>query len=178
MSRRGPHVYLKTDGLIKSHIYAGGGFEIKGEGTYVVAPPSLHPSGIQYQWLNPEITEILFVTNVRQWVKERALRIGIKINGALIPQFTSGKHLFITPERNRPVWVSSALSRTIPAGERNLTCFKLACYLFKHYPREQVVEMVLKWAKEKCKQPPRNLFKEDEVTRTLESAYLITIKEN
>lgn len=50
---RGYHVYLTTSERVKSHIYGGGRFEIKGEGTYVVAPPSLHPKEVHYYEVNP-----------------------------------------------------------------------------------------------------------------------------
>jgi hypothetical protein len=51
---RGYHVYLTVSEVTKSHIYGGGRFEIKGEGTYVVAPPSMHPKEVQYYEINPD----------------------------------------------------------------------------------------------------------------------------
>ncbi len=32
---------------------AGLGIDIRGDGGYVVAPPSVHPSGVKYEWLSP-----------------------------------------------------------------------------------------------------------------------------
>jgi hypothetical protein len=51
---RGYHVYLTASERVQSHIYGGGRFEIKGEGTYVVAPPSLHPKEVHYYEVNPD----------------------------------------------------------------------------------------------------------------------------
>jgi Bifunctional DNA primase/polymerase, N-terminal len=46
---RGLHVYLRSREQIRSRM--GNGLELKAEGGYVVAPPSVHPSGQRYQWL-------------------------------------------------------------------------------------------------------------------------------
>jgi len=51
---RGYHVYLTTSERVESHIYGGGRFEVKGEGTYVIAPPSLHPKEVHYYEVNPD----------------------------------------------------------------------------------------------------------------------------
>jgi hypothetical protein len=47
---RGLHVYFRSAGV--STIKCGDG-ELRGEGVYVVAPPSKHPSGTYYEWLVP-----------------------------------------------------------------------------------------------------------------------------
>jgi hypothetical protein len=46
---RGLHVYLSGSSPIESSRHDG--FELKADGTYVVAPPSVHPSGSRYEWL-------------------------------------------------------------------------------------------------------------------------------
>lgn len=167
MSRRGPHVYLKTGEAIKSHIYAGGRFEVKGEGTYVVAPPSIHPSGKQYQWLNREITKMLFVSNFKQWVKERDLRIGIEIDSFRKPQLIATRRLYITPETTCPRWVKEL----VPKGERNQCAFRVACYFFKHYPRTRAEALVTRWANTFCEDFPDKSFTEEALKATINSAY-------
>jgi hypothetical protein len=62
--RRGPdgkpkgcHYYFRAPvgaSLRNSAGVLGKGLDIRGDGGYVVAPPSLHPSGLLYQWLAPE----------------------------------------------------------------------------------------------------------------------------
>jgi len=47
---RGWHYYLAIDGPVKSKVLPYG--ELKGEGSYVVAPPSVHPSGRRYEWVD------------------------------------------------------------------------------------------------------------------------------
>jgi len=48
---RGVHVYVRPPGKVPPTRKLGG-IDVKGEGGYVVAPPSLHPSGKQYKWTN------------------------------------------------------------------------------------------------------------------------------
>ncbi len=56
-NRKGCHYYFRAPAgeLIRNSAgNLGKGLDIRGEGGYVVAPPSLHPSGRLYQWLAPE----------------------------------------------------------------------------------------------------------------------------
>ena len=50
LSARGGHVWLRTPWPLKSARWAGG--ELRGYRSYVVAPGSIHPSGILYRWAN------------------------------------------------------------------------------------------------------------------------------
>lgn len=66
----GIHLYFRDvgsaglSGSVRSS--ARGKLHVRSEGGYVVAPPSLHPSGKVYQWINPELT----VANLPSWLKE------------------------------------------------------------------------------------------------------------
>ncbi len=49
----GRHLYFKyPGGTIKNATALGGwpGLDVKGDGGYVIAPPSIHPSGERYRW--------------------------------------------------------------------------------------------------------------------------------
>lgn len=55
---RGVHVYFRADGVATCKYDDG---ELRGEGAYVVAPPSKHPSGAFYEWLtlpNGEVPKV------------------------------------------------------------------------------------------------------------------------
>jgi hypothetical protein len=55
--RKGCHYYFRAPAgavIRNSAGTLGRGLDIRGEGGYVVAPPSLHPSGLLYEWLAPE----------------------------------------------------------------------------------------------------------------------------
>lgn len=49
-ARRGGHVYYRDSGCETTKLGDG---EMRGTGSYLVLPPSVHPSGIRYSWLNP-----------------------------------------------------------------------------------------------------------------------------
>lgn len=52
---RGLHLYFRTAKLPKSHVMTKSGMnigEIRANGNYVVLPPSVHPSGVRYEWLD------------------------------------------------------------------------------------------------------------------------------
>jgi hypothetical protein len=48
-ARRGPHIYFQAAGHVETTATAWG--ELRGDGAYIVAPPSLHESGHEYGWL-------------------------------------------------------------------------------------------------------------------------------
>ena len=50
VSARGGHIWLRTPQPVKSARWAGG--ELRGYRAYVVAPGSIHPSGVPYRWAN------------------------------------------------------------------------------------------------------------------------------
>jgi predicted transcriptional regulator len=50
LSARGGHIWLRTPQPVRSARWAGG--ELRGYRSYVVAPGSIHPSGILYRWAN------------------------------------------------------------------------------------------------------------------------------
>ncbi len=55
--RKGCHYYFRvsTGAAIRNSAgVLGKGLDIRADGGYVVAPPSLHPSGLLYEWLAPE----------------------------------------------------------------------------------------------------------------------------
>ena len=49
-SARGGHVYFRTPQPVRGEQHKEKGFEIKGHGGYLLAPPSLHPSGVAYEF--------------------------------------------------------------------------------------------------------------------------------
>ncbi|MCD6562670.1 MAG: bifunctional DNA primase/polymerase [Thermoproteales archaeon] len=64
---KGYHVYFYVPETVRTKPKLRGGIDIKAEGGYVVAPPSIHPSGPQYLFLtDPEITDI-YKLNRDEW---------------------------------------------------------------------------------------------------------------
>ncbi|NPV50685.1 MAG: hypothetical protein HPY60_05750 [Candidatus Methanofastidiosum sp.] len=63
-STRGKHYYFKNTDRWGSHIGIYPDIDIRGEGGLIVAPPSIHPSGKEYRWINHILeTEIAEMPN-------------------------------------------------------------------------------------------------------------------
>ena len=92
---KGHHVYLRVLGPVKTTKIPGG--DLKGEGSYVVAPPSIHPDGPAYTWANKP-KEIAVVDD---------LAVLIRVGAA---------------ERKK----AAEIPDRIPRGERNSTLTSLA----------------------------------------------------
>ena len=104
--RGGTHLYFTFDGLDQKN-RAGilEGIDVRGDGGYVIAAPSIHPNGTLYEWeFAPEEVEI---AKPDEKVKE-FLSIGSETKDA--------KEHFKLPD-------------VVPSGSRNETMHKLACSL-------------------------------------------------
>ncbi|MCD6421889.1 bifunctional DNA primase/polymerase [bacterium] len=76
---RGIQVYFRSDKPVPSMRFPDIKLDVKGEGSYVVAPPSLHPSGVQYRFLNPAIDKIALIPNFEESLWNLLeLKFGIK----------------------------------------------------------------------------------------------------
>ncbi len=55
---RGGHIYAQTNVAVKP--FKGLGFEVRGQGQFILMPPSVHPSGTPYQFLSrpPSIAKV------------------------------------------------------------------------------------------------------------------------
>ncbi len=93
---RGYHVYLRTQSPVSKA--KANGIDIQGEGSCIVAPPSIHPSGKEYQLINSDIDRILEVKDLAE--------VGIEVKRA-------------SNELERIV-------RGATEGERNDAAFKVA----------------------------------------------------
>lgn len=62
--RGGYHIIFKTNKPIKSRIGVMDGIDIRADGGYIVAPPSIHPNGTQYEWeYAPDETELCAISD-------------------------------------------------------------------------------------------------------------------
>jgi len=78
---RGIHVWLRSERPCRSFKIPELQLDVKGEGGYVLAPPSVHPSGHIYRFLNPDVFEeghILLVEDVKEDVWRRAEQLGVR----------------------------------------------------------------------------------------------------
>ena len=102
--RGGYHLYYQYDGTdIKNRAGILDGVDVRGEGGYVIAPPSMHPNGTEYQWEDaPDEVDLAPI------------------------DATVRKFLFGENEKTRAT-ADFKLPDRIQSGERNDTLFRLAC---------------------------------------------------
>lgn len=127
--RGGYHLYFKYEGSdIGNRAGILEGVDVRGEGGYVVAPPSLHPNGTEYAWeYDPEDTELAEIDDT---VKS-FLKIGKEEHG----------ETFSLPD-------------TIPSGARNDTLYRLACSLqAQGLPDAAIQAAVMAANTERCDSP-------------------------
>lgn len=140
--RGGEHLYFLTDEPFDCSVNSDEGVDIRADGGYVVAPPSIHPNGGMYEWdLDIEDYGI-------QKADASVLAFIRKLQGE-----KKGKH-FVMPE-------------TIGKGERNDTIFKLACSMqSKGEQDEMIYAYCIATNNVKCKPPLSN----GEVEKIVEQA--------
>lgn len=114
--RGGYHYYYRSDETIKNATGIYPGVDVRGEGGYVIAPPSIHSNGNSYQWeLDPDEVDLHFAD---QQVMEF-------INGVTQEPH---KEKFKLPER-------------IKKGERNDTLYRYGCSLqARGYSDDEIFE--------------------------------------
>lgn len=103
--RGGYHYYFIADEHVNNRVGIIPGVDIRGDGGYIVAPPSIHPNGTPYEWdeqCSPEFMPLHHIDdNIRFLLHKSTNNITMK---------------YLSPTR-------------IPEGERNHTLFQLACSL-------------------------------------------------
>jgi hypothetical protein len=148
---RGYHLYVKTDKPISSFKIPELQLDVKGEGGYVAAPPSIHPTGIKYEFLgNPwKLNHVLSINDLDQWIWDRAGGLGIFKYGA----------------KEDPPCVRMILNG-VEEGMRNEAAVRLASYWFQFRKLEsrEVFNRLLEWNQRNS--PPMD---EKELKNCLES---------
>lgn len=132
----GRHLYFKHPGA-KVYTRAGElgpGLDVRGDGGYVVAPPSVHANGNRYEWLDPNAP----IAAAPDWL------LSVVTAEPLRPPIRSS-----TTNQTPTLDVTTALC--IPEGNRNNSLFRIACYLFSSgMPRDRVALAMLLFNRVKC----------------------------
>lgn len=133
----GFHFYYRhPGGEIKNGVRVRELTDIRGDGGYVVAPPSLHKSGNRYEWVtSPESTEF---AELPEWVLEQQ-----------------------TPSVKPVLDVAHAFTEKIQEGSRNNAATQLAGKLLQVLPQSMWElagwSILEKWNSDKC-EPPLDLL--------------------
>lgn len=124
------HIYLAGDAPSRAGILPK--VDTRGEGGYVVAPPSIHPSGAVYTWAVP---------------------LGDKLPAAppSLMALIGGKPA--APAPAPADWLTQALTHS-PEGTRDINCTKIAGYLLGKGVPEAATDLFLQaWAQVACDPP-------------------------
>jgi|GEM_PF-3892084 len=141
------HIYFRhPGGVVKNMIRKLPGIDIKGDGGYVVAPPSVHPSGATYRWLDGFAPVDVDVAPCPEWLLELIDR------GEVAPPEdgevpADGRVVLHDPELvDEGDWVGVAMMG-VESGLRNSTCAKLAGYYLGQaaLPKDRVKQILLAW---------------------------------
>lgn len=141
--RGGSHLLYYTDREVTCSTEESKAVDIRGDGGYIVAPPSVHPNGRLYEW---EQAPDEFVT-------EQA--------NELVYEFID----FVRPQKKEQA--SFSVPESIPEGNRDNTLFKLACSLQAKGLSDEAIMAAVKAENEIRCVPP---LSDKEVETKVESA--------
>jgi Bifunctional DNA primase/polymerase, N-terminal/Primase C terminal 1 (PriCT-1) len=132
----GRHLYFAhPGGLVRNKVGLAPGIDLRADGGYVVAPPSLHASGLRYVWVAGRAPDDMAVTPLPDWLRRYAIDEPTR--------------------RGYPIahW-RRLISEGVTVGERNNTLASLAGHLLRHRVDAVVVmELLLCWNRSRCRPP-------------------------
>jgi len=131
---RGIQVYLISKDRCPSFRIPQLKMEVRSDGNYVVAPPSIHPTGHQYFFQNPEVKNILEVEGLEESVWKRVEKLGVKQPESILD------------EPDALVCIKKLL-KGIESGQRNEAAIRLAAYwlYFKHEEKNVAFSLLKAW---------------------------------
>jgi Bifunctional DNA primase/polymerase, N-terminal/Primase C terminal 1 (PriCT-1) len=144
----GRHLYFAhPGGLVRNQVGLAPGVDLRGDGGYVVAPPSLHASGRRYAWVEDRTPDNLPLAALPEWVLRQANDEPARLG--------------------HPIGHWRRLVREgVPEGERNATIASLTGHLLRHGVDASVaIELLLCWNRVRCRPP----LADDEVVSVVES---------
>ena len=172
-SGKGYHVYMRHPGFyVNNKVNLALTIDIRADGGLIAAPPSMHGSGHQYQWVegfsifetdpaecSPWMIDYLqAVKNVDSKPKSEVKK---DLPHASAPKEPAGK---ITSESGKKSF-TGIIANGCVAGERNHTATSLIGHLIKTMAKEEAWEIVNLWNDTKNKPP----LSSDELKSTFQS---------
>jgi hypothetical protein len=130
----GRHLYFAhPTGLTRNRAGLAQGIDLRGDGGYIVAPPSIHPTGGAYEWVSGRAPDEITLAPLPRWilVPVRGPRVG----------------------RSLPQW-RQLVREGVPEGQRNSTVASLTGHLLWHgVDPEVALELMLAWNRMRCRPP-------------------------
>jgi hypothetical protein len=144
----GRHIYFShPGGLVRNKAGIMAGMDLRGDGGFIVAPPSVHESGNLYSWTEGHSPRTVTPAPMPAWLLQMVMG-----------QTQRHGHVL--------AYWRNLLKEGVPEGERNNTIASLAGHLLWHGVDPDVVqELLLCWNHVRCRPP----LTDDEVVRTVDS---------
>lgn len=142
---RGAQFWYRIEEPVRNRVGILPAIDIRAAGGYVVVPPSIHPTGVVYEWIVPLKRDA--IAPAPEWLLEH-----LKQQRSPMARHTADE------------WMIK-LRETVPEGRRNQTLAEVCGLLFRKLPAEVAAELAVCWATVKFKPP----LQDDEIRRTLES---------
>ena len=142
---RGQHFWYATGGVeVRNRVALLPGIDVRAPGGYVVAPPSIHPSGARYRW-NVRLSRAT-VAEAPDWLLE----------------------MLSECPRSDPAgkrdWLRT-IREPVTEGRRNQALAEVAGLLFRSLPADLAAELASCWAEVRLRPP----LSDAEVRRTINS---------
>lgn len=137
----GNHLLYRIDGSGKNRVNLLDGVDIRSDGGYIVAPPSIHPNGQAYEWeYDPDEYEVARGDEILQKLLDHGKK-----------EVTEN---FVMPDK-------------VGKGQRNDTMYKLGCSLQARNLSDSVIRASMIAANEEMCEPP---LKPAELDKIIDSA--------
>ena len=151
----GHHFYFAhPGGLIRSRTGLAQGVDLRGDGGYIVAPPSIHPSGYPYLWAVGHSPEDVALAALPRWILLESGGIRVR--------------------RTPSDWRRLA-REGVPEGQRNSSIAALTGHLLRHQVDPEVVlELLLSWNRMRCRPP----LQDAEVAQVVSNIVRLHFNEN
>jgi len=151
----GWHLYFRHAPGIRCSVGKNGGIapgiDVRSDGGFVVAPPSLHPSGRRYRWVRDHGPSAVPVSAAPDWL----------IDAARNAPGTATDNPVASPERHRDLFAAG-----VAEGGRNAAVAQLAGYFLRKYVDPLLtLDLLRLWNAHRCRPP----VDDDELVRTVAS---------
>jgi DNA replication protein DnaC len=173
---RGYHAYMRHPGFdIKNSVNKKLDLDIRSDGGYVVAPPSLHGAGFSYQWVQGQSIYELDPAECTPWMIDylKGIASSHEERKAPVVKELQRKPLPLSKKASEKTEYSQLLSDGCSEGERNQKTTQLVGHLFKTGLHEgELWEFLKMWNQSKV----RPALGEDELRRIYDSVRAMELK--